>query len=250
MTPEYVIRVLDIETTGLEPPAAEVIELGWQDVHRKDGTWALFEEGRGGRLYGCDVPPAADNIAIHHILPEELEGLPKFTGLHAHAATLRAGTYEANIYAAHNAKFEADFLGALLEAAPKPVPWLCTYKAALRIWPEAPSHGNQALMYWLGIHKTVDLERRMPPHRAEPDAFVTAHILLRLLEKATVKQMVQWTQEPPVLPRCTIGEHRGKPWAEVDAGFLNWMVNKPVEPDLVWNARRELERRRPAQEAF
>src|SRR5262245_25865334 len=31
------------------------------------------------------------------------------------------------------------------------VPWLCTYKSALRAWPDAPRHSNSVLRYWLGI---------------------------------------------------------------------------------------------------
>lgn len=86
----------------------------------------------------------------------------------------------------------------------------------------------------------------MPPHRAGPDAYVTAHILKALFAAgATGKDMVAWTKEPRVLPTCPIGaEWRGKKWADVDAGFLRWMLNQAgMEADLRWNAERELDRR-------
>ena len=91
------------------------------------------------------------------------------------------------------------------------------------------------------------LRRNEPAHRAGPDAYVTAHILKAILEAGvSSRDLVAWTKEPRVLPTCPIGaEWRGKPWAEVDAGFLNWMLkNATMEEDLKWNARRELERRR------
>ena len=44
--------------------------------------------------------------------------------------------------AAHNADFETKFFEPML-------PVICTYKAALRVWPDAPSHSNGALRYWL-----------------------------------------------------------------------------------------------------
>ena len=85
----------------------------------------------------------------------------------------------------------------------------------------------------------------MPAHRAGPDAYVTAHLLKALLVTTTAKQMVAWTKEPRLLPKCTIGKFRGKPWPEVEAGFLNWMLNQAdMEADLKWNASRELERRK------
>jgi hypothetical protein len=56
MLPEYVIRVIDLESTGLEPPEAEIIEIGWQDVHRLNGSWRIDDKGVGSRLYGCEPP--------------------------------------------------------------------------------------------------------------------------------------------------------------------------------------------------
>jgi len=139
------------------------------------------------------------------------------------------------IYVAHNAAFEMGFLAPWLPDAQ----WLCTYKAALRVWPEAPSHSNQVLRYWLGIRVLAG-----EPHRAGPDTIVTARILLKLLERASIEDMLTWTKEPPVIPRITIGEHRGKPWPHVPGDFLEWMLRKgDMDADLKWNARRELDRR-------
>lgn len=59
-----------------------------------------------------------------------------------------------------------------------------------------------------------------------------------------VWELVAWTREPAALPRITIGKDRGKKWSEVDGGFLSWMLRQQdMDPDLAWNARRELQRR-------
>ena len=87
-------------------------------------------------------------------------------------------------------------------------PAICTYKAALRLWPEAPGHGNQVLRYWLRP-KDLDPVIASPPHRALPDAYVTAFILRELLELATVEELIAWTGEPALLPRVTFGQYRG-----------------------------------------
>ena len=85
----------------------------------------------------------------------------------------------------------------------------------------------------------------MPSHRAGPDAYVTAWLLVALLNAgATGKQMIAWTKEPKLMPKCPLGKFRGKPWPEVDAGFLGWMLRQAdMDADLKWNAQRELLRR-------
>jgi exodeoxyribonuclease X len=61
---------------------------------------------------------------------------------------------------------------------------------------------------------------------------------------ATGREMIAWTKEPRLLPTCPIGKFRGKPWPEVEAGFLGWMLRQPtMEADLKWNAEREIARR-------
>lgn len=239
------LRVVDIETTGMDPKeGAEIIEIGWQDVREIFGAYGLATEDCGSQLFAPERPCPPEVMAVHHILPWHLERKPRFSTEYAldvmgHLETDVLDAGPADVFVAHNAKFEASFLGDLDGR-----PWLCTYKAALRVWPHAPSHGNQALCYWLGIHKETDEERRHPPHRAEPDAYVTAHILLRLLQKASIEDMVAWTKEPPVMITCPIGKERGKKWADVDGGFLRWMTEQStMEADLKWNARRELDRR-------
>lgn len=146
------------------------------------------------------------------------------------------------VFAAHNAEFECKFLFPS-------IPIICTYKSALRIWPEAPSHSNSALRYWLQDQGLIEPDHAltMPPHRAGPDAYVTAHILKALLVKATGREMVAWTKEPRLLPTCPIGKFRGKPWAEVEVGFLDWMLRQTdMDADFKWNANREIQRRRMA----
>ena len=87
--------------------------------------------------------------------------------------------------------------------------------------------------------------RTQAAHRAGPDAYVTAWLVVALMNAgATGKQMVEWTKEPKLLSKCTIGKFRGKPWSDVDAGFLGWMLRQPdMDSDLKWNAAREMKAR-------
>lgn len=230
------IRVIDFETTGTDP-SSEVIELGWCDYDvetRQVGNpeSQLFHVG--------SIPP--ENRAIHHIgladIPQTASPFDVFSDLFMPSDAMSI-TY----FAAHNSAFECQFLGGLEHRR-----MICTYKAALRIWPDAPSHSNGALRYWLEDAGKISLDpaKAYPTHRAGPDAYITAHVLKALFDAdATGKEMVAWTREPAMLPRCPIGTPwRGMKWSEVDGGFLGWIVGKAdMDPDHKWNAQRELDRR-------
>lgn len=227
-----IIRVIDFETTGTEPAeGAKVCEVGTCDLDLE----AKLVHAPRTWLCGVDkMPPEVR--AVHHISLEECQGEDPFSAadMFPHANGMPAAI------AAHNAEFETKFFES-------PVPVICTYKAALRIWPEAPSHSNGALRYWLEDAGKIrpDHALTQPAHRAGPDAYVTAHLLLALFNAgATGRDMIAWTKEPRLLPTCPIGKFRGKPWSEVEGGFLGWMLRQEsMEEDLKWNARREIARR-------
>lgn len=223
-----VIRVIDFETTGMEPPVAEVCEVGVCDLilnSRKitpPHSWL------------CGVKAMPPEVrAIHHISLAECEGHDPFDPAAMIYDNLSA-------LAAHNFDFEGKFFTPTL-------PVICTYKAALRAWPDAPSHSNGALRYWLQDAGKIAPDDALthPSHRAGPDAYVTAHILMALFDAGhTGREMIAWTKEPRLLPTCPLGKFRGKPWSDVESGFLSWMLKQPtMESDLKWNAQREIDRR-------
>ncbi len=233
------IRTLDFETTGVAPPS-HVIEVGVCDLvalDNLDGLWEI-EAPRAHLCGGGTI--TAETRAIHHISPAEILGLDAFN---AAGFVAEAKAAEVMAIAAHHADFEGKWIGADLDG----IPLICTYKAALRVFPDEPVHSNQYLRYRLeelGLSEP-DPILCQPAHRAGPDAYATAHLLKALLERAEFDDLVAWTKEPTALPRCPIGEKwRGKKWAEVEEGFLSWMLRQPtMDPDLKWNAQRELARR-------
>jgi len=251
-----ILRVLDIETTGEDPEmGAEIVELGWTDVRRTTSKDENDEPYFGGeilapvttsKLYHTHKPSPPEVLAVHHIQFWESAPNPMFGWGAAESDMSVINGRKPEYYVAHNADFERKFLHQFK------LPWICTYKAALRVWPDAPRHSNQTLKYFLHLEDELDESLCHPPHRAGPDAYVTAAILTKLLEKASIEDLLQWTNEPRLLPKCPIGDkqgHKGKPWSEVDMGFLDWMVNKApdMDADFKWNAQHELDRRRTLQ---
>ena len=217
-----------METDGFEA-TADVLEVGWCDVDVE--TRAVGHP----QSYLCRVehsPP--DSRAIHHIRASDTAGFPPYDRRILFEEAARAGVVT---FAAHTADHEAKFIMGS-------IPLICTHKASLRVWPEAPSHSVFGLLYWLEDSDLVSFDRAaaQPSHRAGPDAYATAHLLAAMLAGGvTGAELFQWTREPRVLPRCPIGKYRGRPWAEVDSGFLEWILSKhDMEPDFRWNAAREL----------
>jgi exodeoxyribonuclease X len=144
------------------------------------------------------------------------------------------------IAVAHNANFEREMLA---KAGITPHRWLCTYKAAVRVWPDCPSHSNECLRYYLGFG--TGRSAHQMPHSASHDVQVTTDLLKELLRLGTpIADMLAWTLEPALLPRCPIGDWRGHTWDEVEEGFLQWILRKITDrEDVRFCAQKELERR-------
>jgi exodeoxyribonuclease X len=224
------IRIFDIETTGIDAKEDRIIEIAAYDLNPFDGSIAPA----GDRLCNPNraIPPGAS--AVHHLIDADVAAFPPFGQVWSEFSSP-----EITVYAAHNCEFEASFL-----PTPAGVDWICTYKAALHAWPDAPAHNNQALRYWRGFDSRPTFDRNIAKmaHRAGPDAYVTAHLLLELLQVASVAQLIACTRQPKRYPVLTFGKHRGMKWAEVPGDYLAWLRDGKHEMDADWRhcAKREL----------
>jgi exodeoxyribonuclease X len=228
-------RVIDIETTGLAPPA-EIIEIGRVDVIVDDDGVRI--EPPKARLYRPlnGIPP--ETMAVHHLTEADFRpDMPPCDDALLRSAIWNGATPDALV--AHNCEFERSFIGPHIT---DDLPWICTLKTALRVWPDAPQHSNQVLRYWRSL--TLDPAQAMPPHRAGPDAWVTAHLLAEMLKEVGAEQMIDWTTRHKALPTLNFGKHRGSRWPDVPLDYLQWMAKQAdMNPDAVACAREEIERR-------
>lgn len=204
-------RCIDFETTGIpaQNKHQSVCEIGWCDVVvGGDGTVTIGKPE--GRLCnpGRPIPPEARGI--HHISDRMVAGLPmagEFFPLLTHGA---------DALVAHQADHEREFF------AGEGMPWICTWKAALRRWVDAPDHKLQTLRYLLGFE--LDDELAWPPHRAGPDAYVCAHLLADLLADTSIDDLVKWSSGPALLTTCYLKKYRGVRWSMVPRDYLEWVV--------------------------
>ncbi|MFW6027184.1 MAG: 3'-5' exonuclease [bacterium] len=239
-----VIRVVDLETTGFTPETGAPCEIGWCDIAMKPdlaGGHTMGEVLDGGCWLldpGHPIPP--ENSAIHHIVDEDVRAQPSWP--FARAVFTEAGV-PVLAFAAHNARTERQWCGEWAGDTP----WICTYRCALRLWPDAPSHSNQALRYW---RRPDGLSRKKAffAHRAFPDAYVTAFLLRDLMIEAQAQgfgldSLIEWSGQPALQVRCHIGAWRGHKWAAVDDGFLQWVSERDFDEDVLFTVRHEMERR-------
>jgi exodeoxyribonuclease X len=222
------LRVIDYETTGTPAdPSAEVIEMAYVDIdassHQVGAHWRSFAKPLGS------IPPEVK--AVHHILEEDLAQAPAIYDLWP---LLFQGCGLQDCLVAHNAEFEQHFhWGGGRE-------WIDTYKCALVVWPNAPAHSNQILRYWLDLDRSASFDRAaaMPPHRALPDAYVTAHILVRLLKERSISELVRISTEPALLRKIRFGKHKGTLFSDAPTDYLQWIVDKAeFDADVTATAR-------------
>lgn len=217
-----IVTVVDTETTGFDAEKDVVLEIA---AVRFDVEALRVVDAQTRLLhYAGKIPPQAR--AVHHISPEEVRRSPHT--LKGVWRELALG--EAEYLAAHNATFDAAFL-------PDHPRWLCTYKAALVLYPDADGHSNQVLRYWLGVEP--DLSFAAPdqryPHRALYDALTTAAILAEILRHPGVspETLARVSAAPALLSKCAFGKHRGNPWREVPNDYLQWLAKQPdLTPDV------------------
>lgn len=218
---------IDFETTDKDPKIAKPVEVAVYGIDFEYDT--LINPG-------CPIPP--ETSAIHHISDDDVVGLADWD---YHKQVLRTKlTHEPiPVLIAHNAEYERTILGDFC-----PVLWVCTYKCALRVWPDAPAHRNEVLRYWLKLGNDRGRNAGQRTHSAMHDARVTFQIFEALLEHATIDQLVEWTEQPAKLPRMPMGKHFGQTWDTVPAGYLQWVINQAdMREDVKYCAVEELKRR-------
>lgn len=268
---KYEPFTIDFETTGQDATTAYPIEVGVASPD--DGAWEY--QSFIALPPNETIPP--ETSAVHHVIDEDLEGAPYWPEVLVTLANelfLPDGS-GTPLLIAHNAEYEQGILAntqfrhpSLAQEGFPGVSWVCTYKCALVAWPQAPSHKNEGLRYWLKLGSNRGRRGATGAHSALHDAKVTAGIFNALYgyfygflaeagkldgtlhprdpfnSEVIFEHMIAISNQPAQLPTCPIGEWRGKPWSQVDAGFLRWMINKPIDrADAIYCAKLELERR-------
>lgn len=229
---DVVFAVIDTETTGLDPETCEVVEVASvpcslaSGVMLNQATHTLVQPG---------VPIPASASAIHHIVDEDVLGMPSLADALHEKIKLTVESATTVALAAHNAAFDVSFL------PPLGFPVICTKRLAKKLWPELEAYGNQFLRHHLKLDIPDEI-KAMSMHRAYADAAVTAYLLLRELQELvsrasdpasiTVDGILEWIAKPNLLTTCNFGKHKGVPWADVPKSYLSWMLSANGMADM------------------
>lgn len=184
---EMPVVVLDTETTGLYPGlGARVVEIAAVRFEpRAELAWQ--ESGRFNRLLNPGRPIEPDASRVSGLHDWDVAGVPPFMELAGELLQLLAGA----VIVAHNARFDAEFLGLELYLASRaqperfaPVlrnPWLCTLQLARRHF----YFGSNSLG-----HIARNLGVRMGrAHRALGDVYMTTEVLKRMARELAKRRI-------------------------------------------------------------
>lgn len=223
------VAVTDTETTDKDAKLAKVVEIALFNPDFNITYTTLVNPG-------IAIPP--ETSAIHHICDHDVADWMHWDEAKRNVQEIMQQN-GITILAAHNADYDA----TVINFGPDQV-WICTYKCALRQWPDAPSHKNEVLKYWLGLG---DRGRAFShnAHSALHDCRTTALLLEELLKHNPLETLIEWTKGPKMFAKIAFGKHAGKRWEEIDLGYLQWICKQAdMDKDIVACAAREIQARR------
>lgn len=220
------IVVVDLETTGFSHTDDRVVEIAAVRLNWNGENY----DSDGVRHFVVDpersIPCVAS--AVHHLTDADVVDAIKLP-----EAIERLELKPMDVLVAHNAQFDRGFLPQLQDHK-----WICTWKVAQKLIPDAPAFGNQVLRYHLGLEVYSGHGRNGQPHSAGYDARTTAQLMSYLLTKASIEDMIQITGAPVLLTKVPFGKHRGQAFTDVPKDYLHWLKGRP---DLDRDLRHTLE---------
>lgn len=238
-----IIRVVDVETTGLDTKKDRPVEIACGDL-LVDGAEIRWMMEPQAQLCNPGIPIPAQARAVHHIGPADVADA-KPAELLAKRALLSVPTSSNPeaiplAFAAHNAQFDREILEATAGGSAGR-PWIDTWRMAKKVWPQFEHYGNEVLRYELFPDELV----LGVAHRAQHDVYVTARILMLALETmeqwlveglvlfpvSSVDDLVEWIERPIDLADKVIGfgKYDKLTWREArskDRGYLQWMIRE------------------------
>lgn len=223
---------IDCETTGLDVVADRIIEVAVISFDSK----TIFHELEYLIDPECPIPEAS--IAIHHITPEMLEGKPTIQTVLPEILKLIGN----HIIIGHGVKFDIDLLANAADRHGIPTtirnnPFLCTLRMA-RLYGQCPVNSLE----YLRKHFNIPQEGA---HRAMSDVIVNIEVFKQLAKRfKTTEMLFEALSRPILMDSMPLGKYKGRSFKDIPLQYLQWIVNKDFDQDLLHSVRTELKRRK------
>jgi DNA polymerase-3 subunit epsilon len=223
---------IDCETTGLDAQEDRIIEVAVMCFDASQ-VYAEWES-----LINPEVVIPETSIAIHHITPEMVKDKPKISEVLSEVLKLIGD----HIIVGHGVAFDIEILAAAAQRHHIPTTirknrFLDTLRMA-RLYGESPINSLEQLRK----HFNIPLEGA---HRAMSDVIVNKEVFKCLAKQyKTTEQLFEVLSRPILLKTMPLGKHKGRPMKEIPLQYLQWIVHKDFDQDLLYSIRTELSRRK------
>lgn len=180
-------------------------------------------------------PSTYGSMAVHHILPSQLEDCPPSSGFRLPP--------DVAYIVGHSVDFDWEAIG-------RPnVKRICTHAMAQSIWPQADSHSQSALLYMLLGPMPETRELLKNAHSALADAVNNIRLLEKILEAKpdirTWSALYAFSEEARIPTVMPMGRNKGALIAELESGEIEWYLDRDfIGPYLRKAFENEIARRR------
>ena len=223
---------IDCETTGLDTQQDRVIEVAVLlfDAHQ---AYAQMET-----LINPEREISETSIAIHHITPDMVKDKPTI-------AEVLPGILELignHIIIGHGIGFDIEMLAIAAERHGIPCKIrqnrsLDTLRMA-RLYGESPINSLEHLRK----HFNIPVEGA---HRAMSDVIVNREVFQKLAKRfKTTEQLFDALSRPILMNTMPLGKHKGRLFKDIPLQYLQWIIHKDFDQDLLFSVRTELKRRK------
>lgn len=181
-------------------------------------------------------------LAVHHILPAELEDCPPSSSFALPPDT----TY----LVGHSIDYDWQAAGASAT-----VKRICTHALAQHIWPDADGYSQVALIYMLLGPSESTREQVKGAHGATADVFLNRILLQHILqlkpEITTWSALWEYSEECRIPIYCPLKRWEGLKLEEMDDGAVDWCRRQGwIDPYFRKGLDRVMEKRYPRAKAM
>lgn len=218
--------VLDTETSGLKEPMG-VCECAFIEFHPD----TLEQIAQHHSLIDPQVPISSSASGIHRITDDMVQDQPTLAEWFEIVLNSPFTVPPQDvIMVAHNAAFDHPLVAPYLGNSRT----LCTYKLAVRLYPNLENHKLATMKYEFKLGKGGH------SHSALADVEDCLDLLRKMVEDSgmNLMELLEFQNKPRVIEIMPFSkDHKGKPLSEVPRSFWQWLIRKggDVDPDLAYS---------------